>query len=75
MSAQVDSISDLFARDPLEWSEADMVRMIEHYRKERVKLDSLPTKEKTQKAAKIPAEDMKNVASGADLLGKLGIPL
>lgn len=74
LTANTESITDLFARDPESWNDADLDRMVEHLRKQRVKLDAVDTTTKGAKktAPKIATEDLKG-KSGADLLGVLGI--
>lgn len=79
LTAEPDSISELFARDPLTWDEAAMTRMIEVYRARRVEFD---LKEATPKGTKksepkIPKEDLKGIsgASLLDLLQKKGLGL
>lgn len=77
LTSNVESITDLFARDPETWVEADMVRMVEHYRKTRQQLDSAEVKVRGAKkpaAPKIAVEDLKG-KDGAGLLGALGIDL
>ena len=66
-----DSISELFARDPLAWTEADVTRMIEHFRKARLTFDQSPPKAKA-KPAKAPPLDTSGM-SGGDLLDALGL--
>lgn len=73
LTQEVDSITDLFARDPLEWDEPGMDRMVKHYRAERVKIESLPNKEKTKSKEKIAPVDLSEAKTGADLLDKLGL--
>lgn len=74
LTSAPDSISELFARDPMEWDEAAMTRMISYYRELRVKLKQEEAKPKKTAAAKIPKEDLKDI-SADDLLGKLGLDL
>lgn len=75
LTANVEAITELFARDPKTWNDADMDRMVEHYRKERVKLDSVEVKVKGAKksaAPKIALEDLK-AKDGGGLLDILGL--
>jgi hypothetical protein len=74
LTAKPDSISELFARDPLTWNEADMQRMVAAYRKMRVELktEEVKTKGRSAAAAKIPKEELQGT-NGADLLSKLGL--
>lgn len=74
LTQSVDSISDLFARDPMEWSEADMQRMIEKYRTLRKEFDAKPESAKRTTAAKVPKEDLKGLSTD-DLLAKLDLGL
>lgn len=74
LTSAPDSISELFARDPLEWDDKAMDRMIAYYRKLRVELKTEEAKGKKPKAAAIPKEDLAGI-SGEDLLGKLGLDL
>lgn len=70
MTAEPSSINELFARDPLSWTDADLDRMIQHYRKARI---NWITDEKKEKAAKPAKVDVSGVTSGDDLLKTLGI--
>lgn len=63
-----ESISELFRRDPKEWSDGDWRRAIAEYRQVRVKLGEKQTKTKPPK--EVLATEGK---SAADLLGDLGI--
>jgi 3-mercaptopyruvate sulfurtransferase SseA len=72
LTSDVDSISELFARDPIEWDDAVMARMVSHYRKTRKELKEQEAKGKKPTAAKIPKEDLTGL-KGEDLLGKLGL--
>lgn len=68
-----DSISELFARDPLEWTEADMVRMVEHLRKQRKDYEANPeAKAAKPKKASVKA-DLSHIKSGTDLLATLNL--
>jgi len=75
LTASPDSISELFARDPLSWSEADMTRMIAHYRERRKEFDLEEAKPKKAKVAKIPKEDLKGITGKGllDLLASKGL--
>lgn len=70
LTKDVDSISELFAKSPLEWSETERKRVVEKYRAMRKELDASPTKK--PRTEKLPVEDLKGI-SGDDLLGKLGL--
>jgi hypothetical protein len=56
LEADPSSLEELFARDPLKLSEADLDRIIEAERAFRAKLASQPEKAPRQKAAAIPKE-------------------
>lgn len=72
LTSQFDSISELFAGDPLVWNEVDMNRMIAYYREKRKTLDLTESKPKKSAPVKIAPEDLKGI-SGADLLLKLNL--
>jgi hypothetical protein len=74
LTQNTETITELFARDPITWSDEDMEKMIAHYRKLRINLDAQPegTKKKAAAKEKVPVEDLKGL-SGAELLGKLGL--
>jgi len=54
--ASPDSISELYARDPLKLTDTDYLRIVENLRKERLRLESgAPQKKKAPKAKKASA--------------------
>ena len=65
-----DTISELFRRDPLDWSDSDIDRMIEHLREARKTFLAKPAK--GEKAPAIPKEDVEKM-SAADLLKTIGL--
>lgn len=66
-----DTITELFAREPLSWNDTDMRRMVEHLRAKRLTMASnqAPEKKTRAKPAKIALEGK----SGLDLLAGLGL--
>jgi hypothetical protein len=70
LTQDTETITDLFSRDPVSWSDADMARMVAHYREQRVKLDALPDKKKKTATPKVAIEGS---ASGSDVLKSLGL--
>ena len=62
-----DSISELFSRDPLSWSDSDIDKIIAHQRELRAKIGEGP-KAKAPKAP--PVDGSKDVS---DLLSDLGL--
>jgi len=64
-----DTISELFARDPLDWTDAQIDAMIAHLRETR---QTFLTKPKTEKAEKTPALDTAGMTTD-DLFAAIGL--
>jgi len=65
-----ETITELFSRDPLSWTDADVDAIIAHQRSQRLKIGEGPAKK--EKAAKLPAADFTD-KSGEDILASLGL--
>lgn len=72
LTADTDSITELFSRQPDDWNESRMQRMISELRKLRANLLASPTGTKKVAAPKIAKADLQ-VKSGVDLLSALGL--
>lgn len=65
-----DTITELFSSDPTTWTDADIDRMIAHYRQERIKFLNKPAK--AEKAPKMEPSELAGLGT-EDLLAKLGL--
>jgi len=71
-TSSTDTISELFLRDPMEWTDPQLDRAIADLRERRKTFLSKPAKAEKAPKSTIAAEDIKSV-SADDLLSRLGL--